>query len=78
MSAPDAAPVHHADLLVAAAAGDQDAWAALVDRFSAAMWASARAYDLGQADADDAVQAAWLRLVENLPYIESPPGSAGG
>lgn len=74
MSAPEAAPVRHVRLLAAAAEGDQAAWAELVDMFSPAMWASARAYDLTRADADDAVQAAWLRLLENLHGIHDPAG----
>jgi RNA polymerase sigma factor (sigma-70 family) len=36
------------------------------------MWAVARAFGLSAADAADAVQAAWLRLVERLDRIRDP------
>ncbi|GLW07923.1 RNA polymerase sigma factor [Microtetraspora sp. NBRC 13810] len=64
----------HARLLRAAAVGDHTAWDGLVERFSPAMWASARAYGLSAADADDAVQGAWLRLLESLHSIRDPRG----
>ncbi|MDF5755406.1 sigma-70 family RNA polymerase sigma factor [Spongiactinospora sp. TRM90649] len=59
-------------LLPAAAEGDQGAWNALVDRFGAAMWSAARACGLASADAEDAVQAAWLRLLESMTTIREP------
>jgi RNA polymerase sigma factor (sigma-70 family) len=64
-------------LVLAAAEGDHHAWCQLVDRFGAAMWATARSYGLSGADADDAVQGAWLRLVENLSAIRDPRGIGG-
>ncbi|WP_203990015.1 RNA polymerase sigma factor [Sphaerisporangium rufum] len=51
---------------------DETAWRDLVDRFGHRMWAVARACGLDTADAADAVQAAWLRLVESLPSIRDP------
>ncbi|MFC4589361.1 RNA polymerase sigma factor [Sphaerisporangium corydalis] len=51
---------------------DETAWRELVERFGYRMWAVARAFGLGPADAADAVQAAWLRLVESLPSIRDP------
>ncbi|WP_433241607.1 RNA polymerase sigma factor [Streptosporangium sp. CA-135522] len=56
----------------AALAGDQAAWDALVSRFSGPLWSAVRAYDLSAADAADAVQGTWLRLVENLHTIRDP------
>ncbi|MGV9776562.1 RNA polymerase sigma factor [Streptosporangium sp. NPDC003464] len=56
----------------AALAGDQAAWDALVNRFSGPLWSAVRAYDLSAADAADAVQGAWLRLVESLHTIRDP------
>lgn len=51
---------------------DAAAWDELVDRFGARMWAVARAFGLTAADAADAVQGAWLRLVENWDTIREP------
>lgn len=61
-----------ADLLEAAAAGDQGAWEAIVERFSGLVWATARAHRLSQADAADVAQTTWLRLVEHLDAIREP------
>jgi RNA polymerase sigma factor (sigma-70 family) len=61
-----------AALLARAAAGDQEAWDALVDGFSNLLWAVARAHRLDDADCADAVQTAWLRLLENLTRITDP------
>ncbi|MCC5580705.1 sigma-70 family RNA polymerase sigma factor [Microtetraspora sp. AC03309] len=51
---------------------DQAAWEELVTRFGGRMWAVARACGLGPADAADAVQGAWLRMVESLDGIRDP------
>ncbi|MEV4461889.1 sigma-70 family RNA polymerase sigma factor [Microbispora sp. NPDC049633] len=51
---------------------DQAAWEDLVARFDGRMWAVARAFGLSAADAADAVQGAWLRLVENADAIRDP------
>ncbi|MFJ2032667.1 RNA polymerase sigma factor [Streptosporangium sp. NPDC087985] len=56
----------------AALAGDQAAWDMLVRRFSGLLWSAVRAYDLSAADAADAVQGTWLRLVESLHTIRDP------
>ncbi|WP_068929015.1 RNA polymerase sigma factor [Planobispora rosea] len=53
-------------------AGDQAAWDAMVKRLSPLVWSAVRAYGLGAADAADAAQGAWLRLVEHLPGIRDP------
>lgn len=60
------------ELVGAAAAGDQRAWDALVDRFGNLVWAVARGHRLSDADAGDVVQTTWLRLVENLGRIHDP------
>jgi RNA polymerase sigma factor (sigma-70 family) len=52
--------------------GDQAAWGAIVDRFSGLVWSTTRAHRLGAAEAADAAQSTWLRLVENLDRIEDP------
>lgn len=51
---------------------DQAGWEDLVARFDGRMWAVARALGLSAADAADAVQCAWLRLVENAGAIRDP------
>ena len=61
-----------ADLVHAAAGGDQAAWNALVDRFSSLVWATARAHRLSRDDAADVAQTTWLRLVEHLDRIREP------
>ncbi|GAB1515125.1 RNA polymerase sigma factor [Actinophytocola sp. KF-1] len=59
-------------MLASAAAGDQQAWHALVDAYTGLLWSVARGFRLGPADAADAVQLTWLRLVEHLDRIEDP------
>jgi RNA polymerase sigma factor (sigma-70 family) len=61
-----------AGLVKAAAHGDPDAWARLVDRFASTVWAVARSHRLNAADAADVSQTTWMRLVENLDRIEQP------
>ena len=60
------------ELVRAAAGGDQQAWDALVARFGGLVWSVARAHRLGAADAADAVQTTWLRLVEHHAQIRDP------
>ena len=70
---PDERPAESLSVLVpAAAAGDQQAWDALVDRFSALLWSVGRSFRLGDDDAADVVQTTWLKLLENLERIEEP------
>ena len=59
-------------LLEQAARGDQQAWDAIVDRFSGLVWATARAHRLSRDDAADVAQTTWLRLVEHLDRIHDP------
>lgn len=61
-----------AQLVHAAAKGDQAAWDALVDRYTGLCWSIARSHRLSPADAADAVQTAWLRLVERLDTLRDP------
>jgi RNA polymerase sigma factor (sigma-70 family) len=60
------------ELVAAAAAGDQQAWDALVDRYASLLWSVARSYRLSAPDAADVVQTTWLRLVEHLGQIADP------
>jgi len=61
-----------ADLVARATAGEQEAWNALVERFTPTIWAIARAHRLSEANAADVSQTIWLRLVEHLDRIEQP------
>ena len=61
-----------AELLVGAQRGEQQAWDGLVDRFGRLVWAVARGFDLGAADAADLSQTVWLRLVEHVHQIKEP------
>ncbi|RAS67049.1 RNA polymerase sigma factor (sigma-70 family) [Lentzea atacamensis] len=63
--------------VAAAARGDQSAWHALVRQFSGLLWSIARAYRLSDADAADAVQCTWIKLVEHLDRIAEPERLAG-
>lgn len=55
-----------------AAEGDQLAWDRLVEQFSGLLWSVCRAHRLSPADAADAFQQTWLRLLENLDSIRDP------
>ena len=68
----DSADVEVSVLVSAARAGNQLAWNALVDRYNRFVWSIARSFRLSTADAGDAVQMTWLRLVENLDKISDP------
>lgn len=59
-------------VLSAAASGDSESWNRVVERFNPLVWATVRAHRLSNADAADAVQTTWLRLVEHLDRIENP------
>jgi RNA polymerase sigma factor (sigma-70 family) len=56
----------------AAARGDQQAWNALVDRFSKLVWAIARNHRLGADDAAEVSQTTWLRLAEHIDRLQDP------
>jgi RNA polymerase sigma factor (sigma-70 family) len=61
-----------AELVRAAAEGDQAAWNGLVDRYNGLVWSVVRSYRLSGADASDVVQTSWLRLVEHLGRLQDP------
>ena len=64
-------------LLTRAQAGDQRAWDALVERYAPLVWSICRRYELGGADASDAGQNIWLRLVDHLGNIRDPAALPG-
>ncbi|WP_432976260.1 RNA polymerase sigma factor [Dactylosporangium sp. CA-233914] len=70
MADPESPGEHgNAALLRAAAAGDQQAWESIVDRYANLVWSVARSFQLGQSDAADVSQATWLRLVEHVDDV---------
>lgn len=60
------------DEVMAAAAGDNQAWDRLVEHFSGLVWAVARSHRLNESDAADVSQTTWLRLAEHLQRLRQP------
>ena len=65
------------ELVAAAAAGDENAWNTIVERFASLLWSVARAHRLSQEDAADVVQNTWLRLLDHLDTIKQTEALAG-
>jgi len=72
---PDAGEV--AGLLDAAARGDRCAWEEIVRRYAGLVTATVRAFRLQEADAADAEQRTWLRLVEHHAAVRDPEHLGG-
>jgi RNA polymerase sigma factor (sigma-70 family) len=53
-------------LVRSAQLGDSAAWDEIVRRYGGLVWATVRAHRLTDADAQDAAQATWIRLVRHL------------
>jgi RNA polymerase sigma factor (sigma-70 family) len=70
-------PRDPAELLRDAAEGDRTAWDELESRYGSRMWAVARSCGLNEADAADAVQGAWLRLLQHMRDIRDPARVGG-
>lgn len=62
-------PVDLAELLLAAAGGREDAFAALVQRHLGLVWSIIRSFRLSRSDGEDAAQGVWLALVQHLGSI---------
>ncbi|MCY7341056.1 MAG: RNA polymerase sigma factor [Pseudonocardia sp.] len=60
------------DLLHLAGRGDQQAWAEIVRRYRRLVASVVRSYRLQEADACDAEQRTWLRLVEHRASVRDP------
>ncbi|MBM2623500.1 sigma-70 family RNA polymerase sigma factor [Actinoplanes sp. LDG1-06] len=60
------------DLLSRIRQGDSAAWTALTGQYTNLLWAVARSQRMNESDAADAVQTAWLRLIENIDDIREP------
>ena len=61
-----------ADLIRRAADGDEAAWIEIVHEYSGLLHAVVRGCRLSPAQAQDAVQATWLRLLEHLGDVRNP------
>jgi len=61
-----------ARLVRSASAGNDHAWAELVDEFEGLLRAVARAHRLAGADAADVAQTTWMRLAEHISRLEDP------
>nr|WP_218862716.1 sigma-70 family RNA polymerase sigma factor [Actinopolyspora biskrensis] len=57
--------------------GDERAWRDLVDRNGDVVWGAVRAYSATRADAEDAWQATWLSLAENLHRLRDAEALSG-
>src|SRR2546423_8924039 len=66
-----------ADLVMRARSGDQRAWDAIVERYAPLVWSICRRYRLSGADTDDAGQAVWLQLVDQIDRIRDPAALPG-
>jgi RNA polymerase sigma factor (sigma-70 family) len=65
-------PEATAELVKRAAAGEREAWNALVRQFNGLLWTIVRQHRLSQEDAQDATQVVWLRLLEHLGSLRDP------
>lgn len=61
-----------ADLVHAAVSGDEQAWDALVERYSPLLMSVLRRYRMSPDDLRDVAQTVWLRLIENLGNLREP------
>jgi RNA polymerase sigma factor (sigma-70 family) len=60
-----------------AVAGDEASWAPLVRHMAPVLHSIARSYRLSEAEADDAVQRTWVRLLTGAHAIKNPDAIAG-
>jgi RNA polymerase sigma factor (sigma-70 family) len=78
MTPPSTAPVTGNDeLLQSAGGGDERAWTEIVQRYRGLVNAVVRSYRLQDADAHDAEQRTWLRLVEHRHAVRDPQRLGG-
>jgi RNA polymerase sigma factor (sigma-70 family) len=77
---PDPVPASHGSTrhpVRRAAQGDQQAWNVVVRQYSGLLWSVTREFRLTDAQAADAVQTTWLRLVEDPGAMGRPERFAG-
>ncbi len=65
------------ELVAAALAGNQLAWAAIVDRYGRLVWKSVNVMVSDEHDREDAYARTWCRLSESLATIREPERLAG-
>ena len=66
-----------AQLVTRARDGDQQAWDALIGRYTPLVWSICRRYRLDLADTEDVGQTVWLRLVDQLDRLRCPDALPG-
>ncbi len=71
------APEDTAALLLAAGGGDQSAWEEIVLRYSKFVLVTVSSFQLQDADALDAIQRTWLRLIANWHQVQTPESLSG-
>ena len=59
-------------LVTRARNGERQAWDALVERYAPLIWSICRRHRLEPADAEDAAQNVWLKLVDHLDSLRVP------
>jgi RNA polymerase sigma factor (sigma-70 family) len=64
-------------LVTRARNGEEQAWAALVERYAPLIWSICRRHRLGDADADDVGQRVWLQLADHLDQVREPAALPG-
>ncbi len=64
-------------LVTRARNGERQAWDALVERYAPLIWSICRRHRLDAADAQDAAQNVWLKLVDQLDKIRDPAALPG-
>jgi DNA-directed RNA polymerase specialized sigma24 family protein len=65
------------DLVARAAAGDKQAWDALVERYAPLVWSICRRHRLSDADVADISRNVWLQLAGQLGGIRDPAAPPG-
>ena len=65
------------DLVMRARNGDQQAWDALVERYSPLIWSICRRHRLGDFDAEDISQVVWMSLLDQLGNLRQPAALSG-
>jgi RNA polymerase sigma factor (sigma-70 family) len=65
------------ELVKRAGVGEESAWDALVERYSALIWSICRRHELDRADAEDVTQAVWLHLVKYVDSLRDPAALPG-
>lgn len=64
-------------LVARAAAGDQQAWNDIVERYAPLVWSICMRHRLSETDIEDVGQTVWLRLVEHLGNLREPDALPG-